>query len=379
MTRFDDFYRRATATQLHAVSAQACLPSEIASRAVGLHAARIKTPHMTLVGRRACAGEYASLTPPTECPLVKAPLMRSTLHYVLESEFAKFHCATVGYRVARRLRSLRRLGLDDRSINALRLSLIDHLSEEGIPEDELLRLAQELLKTVHVVRGDRSEAYVSWQICRLLWDNGDIRMTNIAYDWRREQRHFRPWPIPQVDTLDAVSHLVLRYITAYGPVSAKDVAWWSALGARTLKTCLDELSVTDRVVQIHSGNKTWYANPACSGEHLEASCQDPMIFLAYEDPFIKAYFDTRDRYASPYALSRLFHSTGEARASVLLRGRVRGIWEVSPRDESARLTLCPSLNHVERQRAVDAWEEHLLALCGSKPRYEVIHDTHSYQ
>ncbi len=48
--------------------------------------------------------------------------------------------------------------------------------------------------------------------------------------------------------------------------------------------------------------------------------------LAYEDPALKGYFSTRCRYVSAEEYGSLFNSIGEARASILLDGRVVGIW-----------------------------------------------------
>ncbi|WP_277601830.1 DNA glycosylase AlkZ-like family protein [Burkholderia stagnalis] len=365
--------------QLYAVTQRACLPSEIAFRSVGLHAARRKTPHMTLVGRLAFAGAQASLTPPNRCPLVKAPFMRSTLHYVLDEEFAELHSATLDYRIARRHRSLRRLGFDDGSIPALRLNFIDLMPEREVSEEELFDLARKALEHVGIRWRGVSDAHVAWQLCRLLWDNGDIRMTNAASSWRGEQRWFRVWDTPRIEQRDAVNHLVLRYVAAYGPVSLKDIAWWSALGAKLLRSSLDDLLAMEKIVAIDIAGRTLYAmHDDVRHPVIEPTDGDP-VYLAYEDPFIKAYFDTRDRYASPYALSRLFHSTGEAKACVLIHGRVRGVWEAAPQGEFAHLTLCPALSRAERERAIEMWERHLSALYETDPRREVMLDVKSYQ
>nr|WP_280920964.1 crosslink repair DNA glycosylase YcaQ family protein [Burkholderia sp. AcTa6-5] len=355
------------------------MPSEIAFRAVGLHAARRKTPHMTLVGRLAFVGTQASLTPPDRCPLVKAPFMRSTLHYVLEDEFAELHCATLEYRIARRHRSLRRLGFDDDAIQALRLNFIDLVPQREVSEEELFDLGRKVLYHVGTPWRGVSDAHVAWQLCRLMWDNGDIRMTNTASSWRDEQRCFRGSASPRVEQRYAVNHLILRYVAAYGPVSLKDIGWWSALSAKLLRSSLDDLLAMEKIVVINIAGRTLYAThdelrPAV----IEPTDIDP-VYLAYEDPFIKAYFDTRDRYASPYALSRLFHSTGEAKACVLIHGRVRGVWEAAPQGESALLTLCPALRRAERERAIEMWEKHLSALYEADPHRAVTLDTQSYQ
>lgn len=161
MISLHDFHQRVTLRQLYAVTRRACLPTEIAFRSVRLHASRRKTPHMTLVGRLAFAGAQASLTPPDRCALVTAPLMRSTLHYVLEEEFADLHCTTLDYCIARRHRSLRRLGWDDGAIQALRRNFINFVPEGEVSEEELFDLARKVLHDAGIPWRGVSDAHES--------------------------------------------------------------------------------------------------------------------------------------------------------------------------------------------------------------------------
>ncbi|WP_175832420.1 hypothetical protein [Burkholderia cenocepacia] len=116
---------------------------------------------MTLVGRLAFAGAQASLTPPDRCALVTAPLMRSTLHYVLEEEFADLHCTTLDYCIARRHRSLRRLGWDDGAIQALRRNFINFVPEGEVSEEELFDLARKVLHDAGIPWRGVSDAHES--------------------------------------------------------------------------------------------------------------------------------------------------------------------------------------------------------------------------
>ena len=61
------------------------------------------------------------------------------------------------------------------------------------------------------------------------------------------------------------------------------------------------------------------------------TCAEPWCsFLAYEDPTLKGYYNTRDRYVDRKFYTKLFNSIGKVRPSVLLNGRIAGIWSWNP-------------------------------------------------
>lgn len=348
----------AVMAQLHAPGLFASDVAEIASLAVGLHAARTKTPFMTLRARTT-----AQLTTPIESMLRKAPQMRSTLHYVAASEFPEFHAATARHRLNSRYRSLRRHGLTTQVAETLREALLDRMTpRQAIPEADLLRLAAELIKGRWTSQA--SPSHMAWQLVRLAWDRADVVMLNASPQWSEELRVFALSDMLRVvDEDQARTYLLKRYIEAYGPVTARDICWWTAFEATYISKTL-QLLIKDgwlRTARCPEFNVQLFS---CSASRplaplVEKSFVEEPIFLAYEDPFLKAYFETRFRYATMAANAAVFYKTGEARASVMWRGRIRGVWEFGGSGKPSTLLLCPRLARREYELLSTRWSEHL--------------------
>ncbi|MEQ1684269.1 MAG: crosslink repair DNA glycosylase YcaQ family protein [Burkholderiaceae bacterium] len=293
--------------------------------------------------------------------------MRSTLHYITEAEFPFFHEGTGPQRLARRYRSLRRLGVSAERAGVLRAQLLDEMpANAGLGEELLLSRATRL--TADWLSG-ATPAHMAWQLVRLLWDHGDIRMDNRAPSWATEDREFvRVQYMESVGAQRAREYVIRRYVEGYGPVSLRDIAWWTAFDAKSIAQAIAKLKADGTVTSVRcqrSGYELFFPaisiDPTPSQEEAFATVP---VFLAYEDPFIKAYFHTRFRYGSASGLRSLFHSTGEAKASVLLRGEVRGIWVLPSGSRPATLLLCPKLSKPEHSLIADRWRQHLKTLVG---------------
>jgi hypothetical protein len=352
-------------TQLHAPELSASGATEIALLAVGLHAARTKTPFMTLRGRTASA-----LASPIDSGLRKAPQMRSTLHYMAENEFPEFHAATVRQRLKGRHSSLRRHGLTVELVETLRSALLDRLPPgKPVPENYMLYLASDVVKGRW--KTQTSPSHMAWQLIRLIWDCADVKMLNNSTQWLQEHRMFtRCEGLRVVDESQARIYVLKRYIEAYGPVTAKDVVWWTAFEASDVAKSL-RLLVRDGWLQMVICPEFGVAlyrcfEPRAVVPAVERSFEERPIFLAYEDPFVKAYFETRFRYANPAAIAAVFHKTGEARASVMWRGRIRGVWEFGGSSKPSILIMCPKLGKKERQLLSARWKEQLRGMGASE-------------
>ena len=85
-----------------------------------------------------------------------------------------------------------------------------------------------------------------------------------------------------------------------------------------------------------------------------SSCETWATFLAYEDPCLKGYFETRARYVSDSLKGALFNSIGEARASVVVSGQVVGVWQWNRTMSSLTVELFRKLTKSERQKYEEA-------------------------
>ncbi|WP_419735684.1 DNA glycosylase AlkZ-like family protein [Pseudomonas sp. COR18] len=358
-----------------------CIPTRMAKLAVGLHAARVKTPQMTMVARsQGVSGGF--ITPPNQCALRKAPVMRSTLHYATECDFPNFHFATRHYRVGRRFNSFSRIGFNAQDVQEMGHALLASIPSGAVSEEEIRALALEiLLKKGLPSRSRVTVSHVAWQLTRYLWDDARLKMVNESSSWASEDRAFVvDNSLCSINPDAALDYLLQRYVEAYGPVTRGDIVWWSGLDVRGLTAAIKRLLECGLIYEVscNSSQKIFYIHrDARFSGPSSVSCSTTPIFLAYEDPFIKAYYETRWRYAGEYGLQALFYKTGEARASVMLDGRIRGVWSLGVKATNHTIMLCPELAPGVRSRIIDCWHEHLLRFdCSQRAEYSVA--AHSF-
>lgn len=303
--------------------------------------------------------------------------MRSTLHYATECDFPYFHFATRDYRVDRRFNSFSRIGYAAEELREMGHALYAALPPGTVPEEEVRSLALDILVKKGLPSRSRvTGSHIAWQLTRYLWDDAKLKMVNESSSWAGEHRAFVVDDSPcYIDPAVAVDYLLRRYVETYGPVTRGDIVWWSGLDVRSFSAAINRLLESGIVheVSCSSSQKVFYVHRDArfSGPSSVSASTAP-IFLAYEDPFIKAYYETRWRYASAYGLQAVFYKTGEARASVLIDGRIRGAWSLGGKGTNHAITLCPELTPRRRSEIIDYWHEHLLQFdCSQRAEYSI--------
>ena len=127
---------------------------------------------------------------------------------------------------------------------------------------------------------------------------------------------------------DAVRLLVARHIASFGPVSLKDIVWWSGLGISKVRNGLSAIESELVSVDVEAvGDNLWLFRSDL--RHIESlveyEAEKPWAaLLAYEDSSLKGYFDTRSRYVDEQNYDRLFNQIGEVRAGFLSMASLAG-------------------------------------------------------
>jgi hypothetical protein len=191
-----------------------------------------------------------------------------------------------------------------------------------------------------------------------LWEEGSLCYLNLSDRLGGEERRYgslqREFPQLDLSNIDAEwaqRQLVAAYVSAYGPVTIKDIAWWSGLSSRRILSILRQLqkSIIQVFVEgfpydffIDSDTLEWIKRTKLFNE--------PWVeFLAYEDPSLKGYYQSRRRYVTDELAVSLFNKIGEARASIICSGEVVGIWDWNLPKRRIRFLLFRRLDD-EQQR-----------------------------
>jgi hypothetical protein len=127
---------------------------------------------------------------------------------------------------------------------------------------------------------------------------------------------------------DAQALIVGQYLTSFGPVTEEDITWWTGFPKRQIQQILKKMYNTVFQLRIKGINRK-YLILRFEEELLknEGSLSDPLInLLPSLDPYIMGYKD-RERYLEPKLYYYVFDRSGNSTSTILLNGRVIGIWD----------------------------------------------------
>jgi hypothetical protein len=203
---------------------------------------------------------------------------------------------------------------------------------------------------------DRLPAVIS-MLCdeaRLLRDRPTGTRRSSAFRYRRWEDVFPDVDLAAVPEQLAVEELVHRYVAAYGPVTVRDAAWWTGLPLRAVRAAVGSLG--EVLVPVHL--------PDAADEHLmttddllrAAAAPDgahgPPVLLPVLDPFLMGY-RARDRFLDPTHRGSVYDPGGNATFTVLVDGRVRGVWDLADRPRPAVRLLLFDPEDPQRQAVLE--------------------------
>jgi hypothetical protein len=317
---------RATLARQLLLSRAAVSAVDAIERLAGMQAQEPKHPFIglwTRVEGFACEDLLAALR---ERDVVRATLMRSTLHLMSAADYAAVRMALQPQRsVALRVLGARSQGLDlDKVLPAARALLVG----TPLPFDEIRARLQEQFPDVN----DRALGYAVRTLVPLVmvpsdgdrWGFARVSRFALADEWLDE---------PLAD--DALETLVTRYLRAFGPASAKDVQTWSGAGA--MKQVLDGMHDRLDVFADERGRELFDLPEA---PRPDAETPAPARLLPEFDNLVLAH-DDRSRVIADEHRPLVTTKNLRVRATFLVDGMVRGTWTIAVKRKVATLTLAP--------------------------------------
>jgi hypothetical protein len=158
---------------------------------------------------------------------------------------------------------------------------------------------------------------------RGLWGRSGGVVTTTAEAWLGRPLAKRP----------SLGDVVLRYLAAFGPASVADVATWSRLTG--LRAVVDRLRPRLRAFRDERGRELFDLSDAATPD---ADTPAPPRFLPEYDNVLLSHAD-RSRFVSPEhrdAIARAWRNGG---GSVLVDGRLRGLWRLERDGDRAILDV----------------------------------------
>ncbi len=332
-------------------------PTTAIERIGGVQAQEPASPYLALWSRT--EGLDASVVDRAfaERNLLKATLMRTTLHVVTRYDYLRLLPATLpmlrglnrrGLALdpgAERVRALSEAALafaaEPRSNTAIR----DHVAALAgdIPPDDALWFVRRYGEWIH------APADVPWSF-------GRRPVLTAAATWLGDDYAL-------ADEASALEHLARRYLGAFGPASAADIAAWSGLSVARLRPALAAIDAVGELER-YSDERGVELLDLAGAQHPDADTVAPARFLPMWDSLLLAYAD-RTRVISDAHRRIVVGRNGDTLPTFLVDGRVAGLWWAEADGSSSRIVLEPfvRLSRADR-REIEREGERLAAFVG---------------
>lgn len=291
---------------------------------------------------------------------VRIVLMRGTIHLVTAKD-----CHRLRPLIQPALdRMLRTNTTHGKALEAVDVSAVVDAAEQLLDAEQLTpgevgaRLAEKWPDTPPgaLAEAARSKLPLVQVPPRALWQrSGQVRLTT-ATSWLGKPRG-KPL---------TVDHLVMRYLSAFGPATAADVQTWSGL------TRLGEVLERSKAVRLKSeGGQTLYDIP--DAPRPDPDVRAPVRLVAPFDNLLLSHAD-RTRVISDEDRKRLFAGkNGVFPGTVLVDGFVAGTWELVGKGEATSMRVQPYRRLGVLDEVVAEGNRLLQSAFGaSEPRVDVI-------
>jgi len=298
----------------------------------GLHATGATVPYLSLWARRtAFTKEELHRALYEQRSLAKVLCMRNTL-FVLPKEILP-----VAYQATKK----RRKALLGR-----------YLRHHAITNDEYeracARVADLLLagpRTTAEIKQELSDASMGIMV-DLKPDDWRLVRVSPRGTWRSNLHQYAPlenWfpdvQLHSVSQRDAQAKLVRHYLSAFGPATEQDVAWWVGLALKEVRQALELLgdSAVESKIEGLEGSFLLHAHDLDRLKRV-SSAGPALVLLPSLDPYVMGYKE-RSRFLHPDKYGKVFDRAGNALPTVLYDGCVIGVWIEDSKRHALRVLL----------------------------------------
>lgn len=273
--------------------------------------------------------------------------MRGTLHFVAPAD-VRWMLALLAPRVIAGQRSRhRQLGLDQADFDRSR-DVVTRALEGG---RQLTRAAlYETLEAAGISAAGQRGIHI---VARLALD----RLLCFAARQGKQPAFalLEEWvpPARMLEREEALAELSARYFRSHGPATVQDFTWWSGLTVADAKVGIELAG--DLLTQEVVDGRTYWLGAVARG----AVPESPAIYLL--PPFDEYTVAYRDRSAVLDPVQKgVISSNGIFYPTIVVDGRVAGLWKRAIKKESVVITLSPfaPLKKKERQAAAAAAERY---------------------
>jgi hypothetical protein len=306
-----------------------------------LHATSATTPYLSLYARtHHFRKEHLDEELYLKRNLAKIRCMRNTL-YILPKEVLPLAYAATG----KMAREASRKYAEFRGVSPEKY--------EVISKSVLALLKGREMSVFEVKKALKPQADVA-SLLSLMCDQGLLVRGRRGRGWKDKnhkytlfREYFPDVDLAQMDETEARTLLLQYYLHSFGPVTENDIAWWIGLTKAAVRKALGDIH--RQLVQVGindiEGDFIMLRSDWDIMKDVGPFEKPEVNFLPSLDPYLMGYRQ-RERYLELENYNRIFDRSGNAVSSIMLNGRVVGVWDFA---EDAEPTVKIFLfNEVER-------------------------------
>lgn len=146
--------------------------------------------------------------------------------------------------------------------------------------------------------------------------------------------YFPSLDLNAVDEDEARRLVVEQYLASFGPASENDVAWWTGFPKGQIRQIIEDLQdlVSSMEVLDLQGNYFMLSSQRAKLVSAKLSNKHAINVLSSLDPYLMGY-KVRERYLDQKDYDFIFDRSGNATSTILLDGRVVGVWDFTEKKE----------------------------------------------
>lgn len=319
--------------------------AEIAESLIGIHSSRFKSPLLSIVSR--CSLKdikqiHDDLYVSSQFHRLRC--MRGTLHILNFEDALLAHKVTLEERLktceylrkTNKIAEKKYLGL-----RAIVLSMIQ--SRPMSPEDIKTHIKQ-------LLPFKEESSTLASLVIRVLFEEGLIYRTSSGKSWWNElpvychNSNFKWFErLDKLTVSEAQEKLVIKYFKSYGPATVEDAHWWSGIKKSRIKEIINSCSNLV-LLRLEDSQQIYFIHSDSLSLPYTPHDYDIVNILPYEDNLLKGYSISRERFVAKKYHAAVYNNAGEANASILVNGLVKGTWKLDQKRQIITVNIFEHLN-----------------------------------
>jgi hypothetical protein len=288
----------------------------------GLHATSPTTPYLSLFARHP---DFERTLLESELyekkSMAKIRCVRKTIYIHTKKLLPIVHAATAASVIKASRKFMQARGVSENEYDQISKDILELLSQEKMT-------ASAIKDTLHSSQDVSSILY-------FMCDQGILLRAKPSKSWRDKNHQYERFcdafpdlNLKQYSEKEAISLLIERYIASFGPVTENDILWWTGLGKTKIRQALQNLQGKIRTISITGleGMHFMLTADLDSLSGFTAHRESTINLLPHLDPYLMGYKD-RGRHLNPRDTTKVFDRSGNATSTILLNGKVVGLWD----------------------------------------------------